>query len=97
FNVEWEVNDRLDLAFDYHDSSAESRPDSPFGSAGVLGVAAFVRGTTTADYSGDLPLVNIVLPPDASGVDPSQALVTGSVFHNAFTRSEVKQSQAKGR
>ncbi len=97
FNVEWEVNDRLDLEFDFHDSSAESRPDSPYGSAGVLGVAAFVRGTTTADYSGDLPLVNITLPPGVSGVDPSQALVTGSVFHNAFTRSEVKQGQVKGR
>ena len=39
FNVEWEVTDSLDLNFDYHDSTAESRPDSPYGSAGVLGVA----------------------------------------------------------
>ena len=97
FNVDWKVNDRLGLEFDFHDSSAESRPDSPYGSAGVLGVAAFVRGTTTADYTGDLPLVNIALPPGVSGVDPSQALVTGSVFHNAYTRSEVQQGQVKGR
>ena len=42
FNVEWEVNDSLNLEFDYHDSSAETTPDSQWGSAGVLGVAAFV-------------------------------------------------------
>lgn len=97
FNVEWAVNDNFGLEFDYHDSTAESRPDSPYGSAGVLGVAAFIRGTTTVDYTGDLPLVNIVLPPGVSGVSPSQAVVTGSVFHNAFTRSEVEQGQIKGR
>ena len=96
FNVEWEVNDSLDLAFDYHDSSAETRPDSPYGSAGVLGAAAFIRGTTTADFSGDFPIVNIQLPPGVTGVDPSQALVTGSVFQNAYTRSEIEQGQLSG-
>ncbi|KAF1717009.1 TonB-dependent receptor [Pseudoxanthomonas yeongjuensis] len=96
FNVEWEVNDSLNLEFDYHDSSAETRPDSPYGSAGVLGAAAFIRGTTTADFSGDFPIVNIQLPPGVAGVDPSQALVTGSVFQNAYSRSEVEQGQLSG-
>ena len=59
FNVDWEVNDALDLSFDAHNSTAESQPDSPYGSAGVLGVAAFVRGKTTVDYSGDLPIINL--------------------------------------
>jgi len=97
FNVDWQVNDALDLQFDYHNSSAETKPDSPWGSAGVLGVAAFVRGTTTADFRGDFPIVNIQLPPGVAGVDPSQALVTGSVFQNAYTKSEIEQSQFKGR
>ena len=97
FNVEWEVNDSLDLEFDYHDSTAEIGPDSPYGSAGVLGAAAFIRGTTTADFSGDFPIVNIQLPPGVSGVDPSQALVTGSVFQNAYAKSEVEQGQVSGR
>jgi len=94
FNVEWEVNDAMDLSFDYHRSSAESKPDSPYGSAGVLGVAAYVRGTTTVDYSGRLPILNIALPP--GGVQASQALVTGSVFQNSYNKSEVEQFQAKG-
>lgn len=97
FNVEWEVTDALDLEFDYHDSSAESRPNSPYGSAGVLGVAAFVRGTTSADFSGDFPLVNVQLPTGLSAVGPAQAMVTGSVFHNAYTRSEIEQGRLGGK
>ncbi|MGD5182222.1 TonB-dependent receptor, partial [Xanthomonas citri pv. citri] len=94
FNVDWEVNDALDMSFDYHRASAESQPDGPYGSAGVLGVAAYVRGKTTVDYSGDLPIINIALPP--GGVQASDALVTGSVFQNSYNKSEVEQLQAKG-
>lgn len=97
FNVEWEVNDDFDLSLDYHDSSAETRPDSPYGSAGVLGVAAFVRGTTTVDFSGDFPILNVQLPAGVTQVLPSQAVVTGSVFQNAYARSDVEQLQLKGR
>lgn len=95
FNVEWEVNDSLDLEFDYHDSTAETMPDSPYGSAGVLAAAAFVRGTTTVDYSRPLPIVHMEFP--NGGVEPSRAVVTGSVFHNSYTKSEVEQGQVKGR
>ncbi|WP_141455344.1 TonB-dependent receptor [Pseudoxanthomonas sp. z9] len=95
FNVEWEVNDALNLEFDYHDSTAETMPDSPYGSAGVLAAAAFVRGTTTVDYSRPLPIVHMEFP--NGGVEPSRALVTGSVFHNSYTKSEVEQGQVKGR
>ncbi|MEJ2789343.1 MULTISPECIES: TonB-dependent receptor [unclassified Pseudoxanthomonas] len=97
FNVEWEVNDNLNFEFDYHNSSSESKPDSPLGSAGVLGVAAYVRGTTTVDYSGEIPIVSVVLPPGQTEVLASQALVTGSVFQNSYNKSEVEQLQAKGR
>lgn len=97
FNVEWEVNDRLNLEFDYHNSSAETRPDSPYGSAGVLGVASFIRSDTTVDFSGEFPVLTVAVPDGVSQTDPSQALVTGSVFNNAFARSEVEQAQVKGR
>ncbi len=97
FNVEWEVSDALNLAFDYHNSQQETLPDSPYGSAGVLAVAAFVRGTTTVDYSRDLPIVHYELPAGVSQVDASQALVTGSVFHNSYSKSEVEQGQISGK
>ncbi|HEY5850478.1 MAG TPA: TonB-dependent receptor, partial [Lysobacter sp.] len=97
FNVDWQVSDALDLSLDYHSSSAETRPDSPWGSAGVLGMSAFVRGDTTADFTRDFPVVTIALPPGVAQVEPSQALVSGSVFNNAYNKSEIEQTQFKGR
>ena len=91
------MNDSLKLELDSHNSVAESKPDSPFGSAGVLGVAGFVRGTTTVDFSSDFPIVNVVLPAGRTQVEPSDAVVTGSVFQNSFNKSEVQQIQASGR
>jgi TonB-dependent receptor len=96
FNVAWAVSDKLKFELDAHDSIAESKPDSEFGSAGVLGVAGFVRGTTTVDFSHDFPVLNVVLPAGRTQVDPSDAVVTGSVFQSSFNRSEVQQIQAKG-
>ncbi|GAB3341329.1 TonB-dependent receptor [Marilutibacter aestuarii] len=96
FNVAWEVNDALDLEFDYHDSTATSRPDSPWGSAGVLGMAAFLRGTTTVDFSNDFPILNIQLPQGVSQIEASDAVVTGSVFQNSYNKAEVEQFQARG-
>jgi HAE1 family hydrophobic/amphiphilic exporter-1 len=60
------VTDSLNLGLDVHHSTAESGADSPFGSSSVLGTAGFYRGTTTADFSGPLPILNIQLPPAAS-------------------------------
>ena len=55
FNVDWEVNDGLGLELDYHNSTAESGADSPYGSNAVLGVAGFFRGTTTVGLQQGLP------------------------------------------
>ncbi|UNK42791.1 TonB-dependent receptor [Luteimonas sp. S4-F44] len=97
FNVEWDATDALKLRFDYHNSTAESRPDSPYGSAGVLGTAALKRASTLVDYSGEFPILTIGLPPGVSQINPSDVVVTGSVFQNSYNKSEVEQFQAGGR
>jgi hypothetical protein len=58
FNFKWDATDRLGFELDYHDSSAESGADSPYGSNAVLGVAGFFRGTTTGDFSKDFPVIS---------------------------------------
>ncbi len=97
FNVEWDATDALKLHLDYHSSTAESRPDSSFGSAGVLGTAAFLRANTTVDYSGEFPILTIGLPPGVAQIEPSDVVVTGSVFQNSYNESKVEQIQAGGR
>jgi TonB-dependent receptor len=96
FNFEWQVSDALGLALDYHDSSATSGADSPFGSSGVLGTAGFFRGTTTVDYSRPFPVLTVDLPAGMTQIDPAGMLVTGSTFRNSFMKSEVEQLQLTG-
>ena len=96
FNVQWDVSDSVALEFDYHDSTAESGADSPYGSNAVLGAAGFFRGTTTVDFSRDFPILTVDLPPGMSDIDPAQMQVTGSSFRNSYMRSEIEQGQLRG-
>jgi TonB-dependent receptor len=96
FNVAWEATDRLGFQLDYHDSSAESGADSPYGSNSVLGVAGFVRGDTTGDFSQDFPVISVRLPDGQTGIDPSQMTVTGSAFRNGYQKMDIEQGQLSG-
>ncbi|MEJ0086999.1 MAG: TonB-dependent receptor [Pseudomonadota bacterium] len=97
FNLAWEASDRLGFEFDFHNSTATSGSDSPFGSNATLGVATFDRGTTTADFSQDFPVMSVVLPNGRTSINPALAQVTGSSFRNSYTKAEVQQEQLKGK
>ncbi len=96
FNVEWKVNEQLTLTMDYHDSSATSKPDSPYGSSNTLSSAGFFRAGNIADFSGDFPILTLILPNGMTAIDPAQMLVTGSVFSNNYNRAEIQQWQGSG-
>ena len=93
FNAAWRVSNNLKLELDTHKSSAESTPDSPYGSNTTIGTASFSRGTTTADFTHDFPVLSI------AGADFAGARqqVTGSTFQNGYMKGEVEQTQVKGR
>lgn len=95
FNVEWQVNDSLELEFDYHSSSAESRPDSPYGSNNVLSTAAFIRASATAYFDQKFPVLEIGYP-DGVSLRPEDMRVTGSSFRNSMMRSVIDQFQVHG-
>lgn len=95
FNVEWIASDYLTFDFDFHSSSAESSPDSPFGSNNVIGTAAFIRQTSTGYFDQDLPVLQITYPEGAT-LDPSDMVVAGSSFRNSQMRSEIDQFQFEG-
>lgn len=92
-NVVWKASNSLSFELDTHHSAAESGADSPYGSSGVLGTASFNRGTTTVDFSHDFPVLSI----EGSVLDPSKMMVTGSSFRNSYMKSEIDQTQVKGR
>ena len=95
-NLKWDPTDRLGLEFDYHDSDAESRPDSPFGNSAVQGACGFFRGTTTVDYSGEFPALTFEVPAGQTGVDAAQMLQTGRSFRNSLMESDVEQARLSG-
>jgi TonB-dependent receptor len=96
FNVEWQVNDQFSMSLDYHDSSAESRPDSPYGTSNTMSTAGFFRQGVGFDMSGDFPIMTLDLPPGMSAIDPSQMEATGSVFRNDYQKATIKQLQVGG-
>lgn len=96
FNVEWQVNDSFSLNFDYHDSSAESRPDSPYGTSNSMSTAGFFRQGAGLDFSGDFPVLTLELPPGMTEIDPSMMQATGSVFRNDYQKATIKQFQVGG-
>jgi len=57
FNLEYFVNDDLTLEFDVHNSTAEGRPDAPYGTWTNLGLGANVVRGQGADFRGDFPIM----------------------------------------
>lgn len=93
-NLVWDVTDRLSLMFDYHDSSAERRPDSPFGSSSLLSIAAFSRDKTTTYFDrGELPVLALDL---SDPLSPDDMIVTGSVFVNDYAKMDIEQARFAG-
>ncbi|WP_067060832.1 TonB-dependent receptor [Roseateles chitosanitabidus] len=91
FNADWKASDKLRFEFDAHHSTATSGADSPWGTNNVIGTASYTRGTTTVDFSQQLPILMI------DGVaDPAKQLVTGSSFRNSYMKSQVDQQQLRG-
>lgn len=93
-NIEWEVNDRLNLELDYHNSSAENTPNNEFGSNNTLAMAGFVREAAATDFSGDLPILAIR---GGNAIQPSDMVVTGSVFTNNQNHADMEQTQFRGK
>ncbi|MET4726713.1 TonB-dependent receptor [Lysobacter enzymogenes] len=95
-NVDWKLSDDFSLNFDYHRSTADSSPDSPYGSNNTLASAGFFRAGNIIDFSRDFPVLTLLLPNGMNAIDPAQMLVTGSVFRNERERAEIEQFQASG-
>ena len=94
FNLMWDVTDRLMLELDYHDSSSEGGPDSPWGNASLVSIAAFSRDFTTGYYEGGrMPILELGL------LDPLTAddmRITGSTFQVAPSEMNIDQLRLSG-
>ena len=92
-NLVWDLTDRFTLEFDYHDSTAKRRPDSPFGDSALLSTAAFSRNKTTGYFGEDLPVLELSL---GDPLSPDDMIVTGSVFTNNYSKMGIEQGELGG-
>jgi len=95
-NLEWKVNDTLDLALDWHKSRSASVPDGPYGSYGFIGVTAMIRRGFSWDFSQEFPVFNLEYGPGVSQLEPEHAMLAGSLFDGGYNWQDVEQWQASG-
>ena len=92
-NVDWQATDNLTFTFDAHSSTAESNPDSPYGTAGVISVADFSLRSQGLDFSGDLPSLSLGFQPPFTDIGADRMLGTGSTFQASSIKTEIDQVQ----
>ena len=92
-NVVWDVNDNLTMEFDYHDSTSERKPDSPYGDSALLSIASFTRNVTAGYFDKELPVLELELGNPLSAND---MVTTGSVFQNNISEMDIEQARVSG-
>jgi TonB-dependent receptor len=62
-NLEVFATDRLKLEFDFHDSTAESKANSPSGTSSLVTMASFNRTVSKIYFTEDMPILELGLNP----------------------------------
>ena len=99
FNLEWWVNDRLSLEFDYHDSSAETGANSPNGTSSLITMASFNKVGQTILTGYDMPIMVLDLNSGGEANRPlykNDMRITGSAFGNDAARMDLEQAKIGG-
>lgn len=99
-NLEWQASDRLNIALDYHDSSAETGANSPYGTSSLVTMASFNKVGSAVYYDTELPILSQNLNSGADGADrplyKNDMIITGSVFSNEAAKMDIEQSKLSG-
>ena len=99
FNAEWQLNDRLRLELDYHDSSAETGANGPNGTSSLITMASFNKVGQSFISGYELPIFSNNLNSGGEENRPLYAndmILTGSVFTNGESRMELEQAKIGG-
>jgi len=99
-NLEWQVNDQLSLAFDYHDSGSDKRANSPFGTRSLITMSSWNRVGATMYFDQDLPLLELNMNSGDDGADrplyKDDMVITGSQFDDSISGMDLEQSRFAG-
>jgi len=59
FNVQYEASDQFTITFDAHESTADSNPDTPYGSWLNVGLGANISAGLSVDFSKAFPTMSV--------------------------------------
>jgi TonB-dependent receptor len=111
-NLEWYATDRLQLEFDYHNSSAESGAKDKYGTSSLVTIASLNRCSSTAIFTEDFPILVLGMNPEdcrsplENGLPEGwkdrpiykdDMVITGSVFHNGRNKMVIDQAEISGK
>ncbi len=98
-NIEWAVNDRLMLAVDYHDSSAETGAIGGNGTSSLVTMASFNKVGQSLITGSDMPIMVLNLNSGGEANRPlyaSDMIITGSTFGNDAAYMDIEQAKVSG-
>ena len=94
-NIKWEGPGGLRLELDGHHSTAESKPNSPYGSGIAVGTAIFGVASQRVDFTTDMPVISVTMHPGAE-INASNIRPAGNAFRNAYMKDTIDQISLRG-
>lgn len=95
-NLEWKGPEGVTFELDYHNSSAESKPTTPYGTSISVGTAVYGIAAQGINFENYLPVISYTNAPGIDSNDPAERFATGNAFRNAYFRNDIDQIQLKG-
>lgn len=95
-NIKWEAPGGVTMTLDAHHSTAESRPNGPYGNSNSIGVAIFGIQNQSVDFQNKFPIISATMYPGIDMYDPSRILATGNAFRNSLFKDRINQVQLSG-
>jgi TonB-dependent receptor len=95
FNLRWQGDNGARFEVDAHHSTAESKPNSPYGSNIAVGSAIFGVQNQTIDFTTDMPVITANLYPSAT-LNAANIRPSGNAFRNAYMHDRINEISARG-
>ena len=95
-NLTWDVGSGVTLVLDGHHSTAESKPNSPYGNSNSFGTAVFGIQSQSINFANQLPVISFNMYPGIDPLNAANIVPTGNAFRNSYFRDEINQGQFKG-
>ena len=94
-NLLWEGDNGMRWELDFHHSTAESKPTSPYGSNIAVGSAIFGVQNQRVDFTTEIPTISVTMFP-GSQIAPSNIRPAGNAFRNAYMRDRIDELSLRG-